>query len=227
MTTCTDIITLALSKLGVAGGLKAPGEVDLNLGLTTLQSYYRQLISSGKLGRVRPVSPIGDHIAGENERIFRASDFRGVIDLPTFIVEAWHGGDFRICHYDHHPADRTMPRPPRDGAFVIINDARSGNSEDYIYDGYVNQWVGIHDLNLGHGENVTDANGNIIDVVPPSVPPLANRDANGLAALLAVKLADHYGQTPSALTLRDANAWEAALLNGFGDPVDTLRPSYF
>jgi len=227
MTTCADIITLALSKLGVAGGLKPPSQPDLDLGLTTLMSLYRQMISSGKLGRARPVSPTDDYSARENDRIFRTSDFTGTIQLPEIVTDTWHGEFDDDRFYDRYPAPCHAPRPPRDGAFVIINDAVSGNTAEFIYEGYINQWVSIHDLNLGNGQNVTDAQGDVIEVIPPSVPPLSFRDANGLAAYLATMLADHYGETPSALTMRDANAWQAALINGFGEPSVSIRTNFF
>jgi hypothetical protein len=101
---------------------------------------------------------------------------------------------------------------------VVINDATTGGTVEYIYEGYTNRWISLHDLSLQQAENVLDSNGGIISVIPESTAPLSYRDLNGLAALLATKLADHYAETPSALTIRDAMNWQAGLANGFGEP---------
>lgn len=53
------------------------------------------------------------------------------------------------------------------------------------------------------------------------------RDENGLAALLAMKLADHFGQTPSPLTIRDAQAFSVTLANRFGEPETHLYADLF
>jgi hypothetical protein len=90
-------------------------------------------------------------------------------------------------------SDCGVSRPPRDASVVIIADTLSGHVEDFIYDAGTREWVSIEALTL------------------TSVPPLAMRDANGLACYLALELADEFGQTPTEMTTRNAMRWQKGL----------------
>jgi len=59
--------------------------------------------------------------------------------------------------------------------------------------------------------------------------PLAERDVNGLASLLALELADEYGQEPGPVTTGSALRFQASLAADFSRPVPTVpRPeAYF
>lgn len=217
MASCIEIITLALSKLGVAGGTKTPRQTDLDLGLQTLQSTFRMLISSGMLGRANPVAPQGDYTAQENDRIFRTSSATGSITIPELVHDCDRHYNIAFGDYYDDPYSSTRTRPPRDGAFIIINDATTGNSVQYIYEGFSNRWISVHDLSLDPGGDVLDINGLVVAVNEPSIAPLSMRDANGLAALLATKLADHYAATLMPSTVRDAVAYQVSLSNRFGE----------
>ncbi len=185
------IISLALQKLGVTGALKAPSQSDLDLGLTTLQSLYRQLISNGALGRARPVTACGDYTARENDRILRTSSDRQDITLPMLVAEEHDNDSWDDYQIGYSGSSRR--RPPRDGSFVIINDAASGYTEEYIYEAYVAKWISLHDLSTQQYEEVRDTNNHVVSITPASIAPLSFRDQNGLAAYLATKLADYYG----------------------------------
>jgi hypothetical protein len=225
MASTYSIVTLALSKLGISGGTRPARQADLDLGLQTLRSLYRNLISSGALGRANPVTPHGDYTARENDRILRNIDHIGTIALPELVRErASFGHSDQYDFYDYPVCGR--PRPPRDGAFVIINDANSGGTEEWLYEAYTNRWISLHDLTLQEHEELRNDAGNIIGIVEPSVAPLSYRDENGLAALLATKLADHFGAQPSPLTLRDASNWQTSLSTRFGEPEAHLHSHF-
>lgn len=214
MNSCKSVITLALSKLGIAGGGKAPRQTDLELGLTTLKSVYRNLISSGALGRAK-LRIIDCHtVAHENDRILRVAGATGTVELPFTVTGHPIGcGDY---DYGIRGAYDNRPRPPRNGSFVVVNDAQNGETGEYIYDGHRNAWTTISDLSLDDKTAVRDGEGTLLEI-RTSVAPLSH-DMNGLAALLAMKLADHFGQQPHPLTVRDSNRFESSLVNGFGDP---------
>ena len=221
MSSCKTIVTLALSKLGITGGSKPPRQADLDLGLTTLQSLFRNMISSGTLGRARPVTVAdADYTARENDRIQRRPGI-GDIKLPDTVQDDRHGV-FECSDFYDYPLG-SHPRPPREGAFVIINDTATGGTEEWIYEGYTNRWITLHDLSLQEYEEVRDSGGHIVTIKQPSIAPLSMRDENGLAALLATKLADHFGQTPSPLTIRDAQAFLTSLANRFGEDEEGLH----
>ena len=225
MSSCKSIIVLALSKLGVAGGAKAPRDTDLALGLITLQSLFRSLITNGTLGRARTVVPKDTYIAGENERIFRTNNQVGGISLPITIMDRHFTGDDERADYGLGTSCTSYERPPRNGSFVVINDAITGNTVEYIYDGYTNLWVSIGDLTLDDNTVVTDASGNPIQYKTSSAPLSAN--SNGLAALLATYLADHYSAKIEAATVRDAQEFTASLSQGFAEPARRGPGFYF
>jgi len=208
MPNTTSVIKLALSKLGVAGGLKDPRPEDMELGLTTLQSYYRNLITSGALGTARRTlldSSKECYTAGENEIILRTSEEVDDIQLPLSVPSDGS------CGYDDYGiAWAGGSRSPRNGKFVVINDAFTGASMEWIYDGYINQWCSIHDLSLDQD----------------SWAPLAS-DINGVAARLAVMMADHYDATLHQMTVRDALLFDTALVQSFGEDTPPMPGNYF
>lgn len=214
MNSCKSVITLALSKLGIAGGDKVPRQADLELGLTTLKSVYRNLISSGALGRAKPRIVDSHTVANENDRILRVAGATGTVELPQTVTgHATSCGDY---DYGIRGANDNRPRPPRNGSFVVINDAQTGETGEYIYDSYRNAWTTISDLSLDDEKAIRDSDGTLLEI-RTSVAPLSD-DLNGLAALLALKLADHFGAQPHPLTVRDSNRFESNLVNGFGEP---------
>jgi hypothetical protein len=225
MASCKSIIITALSKLGVASALKGARDEDLQLGLQTLQSKYRSLIASGALGRALPVTVTGNYTTGENERILKKSGHAMTISLPETVTDRWgachddylgygalsgFSADYGCSRVDHRP------RPPRDGAFVVINDEQTGRAQEWLYDSYVAKWLPIHDLSLSEYGEVRDAEGNISGTTVESTAPLSAADTNGLAAALALSLSDHFGAQPSPMTIRDASVWQQALVNRFG-----------
>ncbi len=224
MTPCIQIITLALSKLGIAGGAKAPQTADLELGLTTLQGLYRNFISSGALGRANNRVVSGDYVAGENDRILRQAGSSGTIELPETVSSAPNAF---VGGYDYGMASHRDCRvgPPRNGSFVVINDAQTGETAEFIYDGYRNAWTSIDDLNLDDGVRVYDPDGSLLEV-RTSIAPLS-QDINGLAAVLALRLADHYGATLHKMTVTDAVRFEGSLVTGFGEADDNRVPGEY
>jgi hypothetical protein len=213
MASCKHIITLALSKLGVASSVKPVRDEDLQLGLSTLISRYRSLIATGGLGKGRHRHVTSDYIARPFDRILKDSTTPITITLPELVsVHDRFRGDYSydVCGDPRHP--------PRDGSFIVINDAQTGGTEEHIYEGYTNRWISVFDLSLNeYTENRNDA-GQIVSITPESTAPLSFQDENGLAAFLAISLADHYGADLNAVTIRDAGNWQMALVTRFGDP---------
>jgi len=208
MTTPRTIITLALSKLGIAGGAKKPRQEDLDLGLVTLQSYYRFLISSGALGRPRNTvldEGTTDYVAHENESIHRVNPGIQSIELPLTVTDDNNNlisDKYYDCYYGG-------VRTPRNGTFVVIVDAISGNSQESIYDGYTKNWCSIGDLDLDESQ-----------------APLSS-NLNGLASRLAQDLSDHYDAELNQVTVVAGRQFEAALIQGFGDDEHISFANYF
>jgi hypothetical protein len=226
MASCNHIITLALSKLGVAGGHKKPRAEDLALGLTTLQSLYRALIDTGALGRARDVLVTEDYVARENDRILRLADATGDITLPETVAVTYGLPHLSCGEADYGLASALCgKRPPRNGAFVVINDAASGNTQEAVYDGYANKWMIVSDLNLDDRTEYRTHDGVLLETRTCAAPLSGN--ANGLAARLAVAMADHYQAALSPTTVRDAERFDAALVHGFGQSKPPLFTTHF
>jgi hypothetical protein len=203
MATCRDITKGALRKIGKLGAGREPRAADASDALEALRGLYRSLINSGAFGRLRDVIPTADYTAGENERIFRNQDQVLEITLPEVVSADLCGPrpyDEECDVYPNAVTDRNS-RPPRDCAVVVIVDAFSGTTSDFIYDGHEKVWHSLYDL--------TDT----------STAPLSFRDPEGLKALLAMQIVDEYGGTLGAATARQAGIFQSSLINRWSMPV--------
>lgn len=182
--TCQTIINRALSKLGIREAGSNPDAADSALGLQGLKSVYRGLITSGALGEMYSVIPVDPtYTAGENERIFRNSEDIETIELPETIAMPVLVSDYGMLSYT---TDESSVRPPRDGAVITITDASTDVTVDYIYDGQTFKWRDVEGLSLN------------------DIAPLSRRDENGLASMVAIEIADEFGQQVSDRTQKAA-----------------------
>lgn len=213
MATCRDIVNGALRKMGKLAGGREPRTQDSADALDSLKGVYSFLIGSGAFGRLRDVVPTGaSYTAGENERIFRNSDVTTEIDLPELVpVDAPHlprsYADEPI-YYSEDPTDQSS-RPPRDCSVVIINDAFTGTTVEYIYDGQQKLWQSLYDLSLD------------------SEAPLSRRDPDGLKAFLAVRIADEFGGELGPVSVALAGAFQTNLVTRFSSAATIGAGVYF
>lgn len=137
-------------------------------------------------------------------------------------------GDFeaeeftRVFRYDAETTSITLPeivtddctgeaRAPRDKAVIAIADQFTASTVTYIYDGDEKQWLPVETMTA------------------TSKAPLASRDVTGIAAYLAVELADEYGQPLGEATVMAAQRWHSNIINGWSREMPTVaRPeNYF
>lgn len=202
METCRDIITAAARKLGIlrAGGtLQSADAAD---GLRSLTSLYNGWVNGGAFGRVYsvPISASGDYTAGPNTHINVLTDEQVSVELPATMDRinwcSWrpwrdYGWGLNIPYSDgvNVPPDKTVVR---------ITDQFGPSRAIYIYDGYVQLWMRIDNLAL------TDE------------APLSQRDADGLAAIVAMRMSDEFGlELLSPATVLAANRYKLALVTHF------------
>ena len=69
MTTCRDIVTLALRQARIVGIGRAPRAAEADEGMVALQSLYDGMFADGPLGPFTDVYATDDYTAKENERI--------------------------------------------------------------------------------------------------------------------------------------------------------------
>lgn len=98
-------------------------------------------------------------------------------------------------------------RPPYDLAFIEVIDRAAQTVERHLYEG--GRWVPIHDLALS------------------DPAPLAGRGRTGLAACLALLLADQFGSEVGVATMRQAAAFKTNLSLKMGGGADRTTPDYF
>jgi hypothetical protein len=201
--TCRDIITAAQRKLGI---IRSGGNVSANDaadGMRSLVSLYNGWVNGGAFGRVYsvPISTSGDYTAGPNQHINVLTDDAVNIELPATMDRlSWcnwrpnrdYGWGLNVPFADsvNVPPDKTVVR---------ITDQFGPSRAVYIYDGYVQLWMRIDALGLN------------------DEAPLSQRDADGLAAILAVRMSDEFGsELLSAGTVQAANKYKLALVMGYG-----------
>lgn len=207
--TVGDTVNLAFRKLGVvrAGGeAKAADAAD---ALSALVSFYMECVTGGAFGRVWsvPVSTAGTIEATGNQHINVVTEDTVTVDLPS-TVPAHYWDTWMPCR-DYGwglnvplGADPNV-RMPRDKAVVMITDQVGTGRATYVYDAPVQRWMRIDALVL------TDE------------APLSARNADGLASVLATRIADQFGDSQlSRITLMSANRYRLALVNSYGSADD-------
>jgi len=100
-------------------------------------------------------------------------------------------------------------RLPRDASVISITDEFSNTTLDYIYEAGTRTWVPLDGLTL----------------TSPAL--FARRDPNGLACMLAIELADEYGQQPSEIIARNAARWQMTLTYNWAQEDAPTRGVYF
>lgn len=207
MAACRLVVSGALRKLGKLAAGREPRTQEATDALEALRGLYQSLITSGALGRLHDVVPTTSYTAGENQRILRRDAAVATISLPELVDDVYPSGF--IPPYGARWVPPSTPlsnkRPPRDGSVVVINDAVTGASQQWIYDGHTNEWQAVHSLTLD------------------SPAPLSERDLTGLQAMLAVQIADEYGGDIPAVTGNQADRFRSALVNRWSMP---RRESY-
>ncbi|MGL4404893.1 MAG: hypothetical protein ACRCT6_03975, partial [Notoacmeibacter sp.] len=201
MASCLTIVNSALRKLGVLASGREARPVDRDDAFQQLVDLYRQLVSQGAFGRLRDVIPQADYTAFGNERIFRNHSATLQITLPETVANWQYWNDRYIFGiYPNEPSQATQSTSvatPRDCSVVSIIDAFVPGVYDFIYDGQVKQWQGLYDLSI------------------TSEAPLSFRDPQGLAAMLAVQMADETSGEIGPSTLRQAQSFMTQLTSRF------------
>jgi len=201
MASCLATINGALRKIGVLAAGREARTVDRDDAFESLKGMYRAWINTGTFGRLRDVIPLTDYTAYGNERIFRNQSSTLAITLPETVQNPVYWTDRWI--YGSYPlyAGVNDQTTPRDCSIVVINDAFTGDTYDFIYDGHQKLWIGLYALEL------TDE------------APLSFRDKDGLEACLAAQLADQFSGNVGPFTVRQAQVFQGALTTRFSMPA--------
>jgi hypothetical protein len=229
MATCRFIVNSALQKLGVLGAGREARTADATDALAALQGLYGSWIASGAFGRLEDITPIGDTFtASGNQRIIRTGPSLEVL-LPEYVADGWvndygnerrgyYGTTVKITTQGDNiivDVEGTQPMacavPPRDGSVVIITDREGGQTATWLYEGTLKAWQGVERLTLE-------------DEAPRSFA-----DPQGLAAMVALEIADAYGDagTLGPSTQMQAARYRQALTTRFGMRRETIMGMYY
>lgn len=212
--TLRDTITLALKKLSVIRGSGEPKAQDAADALASLASFYNELIENGTCGRVRsvPITQAFEGNAGYNQHINVMTDEIVTIDLPNLMPWDWccswrperdYGWGLNVPYSDGQTV-------PRDLSVVRITKEADATRATYLYDSPVQRWMRIDNLSTQDDNAVLNREA-----------PLSSRNPDGLASLLAMRIADQFGEDLlSAITVRSANTYQKSLAVGFGRTDD-------
>lgn len=210
MATCRETVEGALRKLGKLGAGRSARLADADDTLEVLKGLYFKWINEGAFGRLRDVVPTTSYTAGENERVFRNTEAVASITLPELVTDQWHGTPAEYGSRWVSPATvNQSQRPPMDCSVVVVSDTLTGTTLHYLYDRQRASWVTIDDLTLD------------------AVAPLSQRDPMGLAACVAVQIADQFGQDVPGVTAAQAAAFQSGLTNRWSMPRRQVASSYF
>lgn len=204
MKTVRDIGNLALKKLGVLRAGAAASAVDMADAADSLQSQYMEWITQGTFGRVFNVT-MGREGAVSPQRsahINVTTEDEVSIEIPA-TVEWDYWGSCEPCGDYGWPLPNTYYGGsgvvPRDKSVVMVTDQFGPARPVYVFDGTVQRWMRVDTLALN------------------DEAPLSARGTDGLAAVLAVRLADEYGANLlSPATVLAGNRYKLALVTHYG-----------
>lgn len=191
--TVRDLIRRALRKLGALASGRDPKANEAQDALESLQALYMELLALGVFGALRDayVGSAGDYVARPGQRITNFDPAQAIITLPVPGDPDVQDGTYVGWDYgfDHCDADHQL----RDGRAIVLINQLTDEQAAYVYDGMSSTWVNIGILNLD------------------DVAPLYTRYGDGLACVLAIRLADEYGQSPGPGTVQGARNFNISI----------------
>jgi len=221
--TVRAIVKGALKKLGVLAIGREPTAAEAQDALEILQGLYRELVGQGVFGRLVDVLITTDtYNAREQERVVLNSSVSGasvtlpveitqsLLSAPPYYDAAWFDPYATDWDYGHGGVTaEPLPRPPRDGACIVVTDVNSSFEKYYLYDANRAYWVLLDDLTLD------------------SVAPLSGRYQNGLMAMLGLRMAAPFGVEPSPVLQGECNTFRYALSTKFDRSRRAAVAEYF
>lgn len=173
MTSCLDVITLAMLQPRILAMGETPTDDEGETGLEALQGLYESWFVGGMFGSMSDEIEGASTTAAPFQRIRHPT--AAVITLPTTIDD--DGDTF----------------PPYDLSIIELYNTTTSSLTRYLYDASAGGWVNIGALAIG------------------DTAPLAARGRDGLAACLALSLAEYYGESIGPGVMQRARNFKQAL----------------
>ena len=99
--------------------------------------------------------------------------------------------------------------PPADLSYIEVVDETTGVRKAYLWDARKAAW------------------GRVDALTADSAMPLSGRSAEGLAAVVATRLAEEFGQSPGPWLVREAGGFLQAMATRYGETRETTQADYF
>jgi hypothetical protein len=126
MTTCTDVVSIALRKLSLTFSGNVPTSSELSDGISSLQSMYDGWVAQNVFGRLNPVRVSVDYSAKEQDQVVKTTAL--TVTLPVSVSEDGY------------------ERLPKDLSCVRIVSEVDTNVATHIFDVFTARWVRIDNL---------------------------------------------------------------------------------
>ena len=213
MTTCRDVLTEAYNALGLIAMGGQPTADEIDGGLLAMAAIVLDLHAAR--GPLRDIDVSAAYLASENQRIRVEADANIVVTLPNsvFLSCGIDRSEYRFGCADFpnfttgsvSAADGYQSRPPRDGSRIEIVGATQAL---YFYRSDINAWVPASPLAID------------------GPTPLNARYDSAFAALVAERLCDPMGVSPSPVLVKRIARGNAALMLQPANARRFARPTY-
>lgn len=210
------LVRSALRKLGA---LPSGAEIEASEGveaLGSLRQMYLEMVGGGMFGRQCDVyvpANSSDFTASDRGRRYTVDSLQGIaITLPDAVQDTWYrwdyGREWLPPQVNVEPA-LSGTRPPLDGAVVTAASLSKDETRTFVYDSSLARWISLQDL-----EMTSDA-------------PLSTRYGDGLACLLAIRLAPEYDQDPAGAVIVGAATARSMMANRWDSERRTVRGTFY
>lgn len=208
MTTCTDIIRMAMQRLRQLRAGTQPTGQEAADGLVALQALYDGWTGDGLFGRLNDTIISAAYTANEQDRVINDGGY--TITLPLTITPQLPTGSYYPVWPDQDYWSwfaSCANRPPRDLAMIEV--VANGATQRSIYDRTKRAWVRLDGLTL------------------TSEAPLSSRGSYGIASCLAEKWADDFGVPVGPSTVADATQFRWGLSARYDSQRVAAMQDYF
>ncbi len=199
MATVRATITRALRKLRILPAGGQPKASELADGVTVVQGLFDGWGSGGMFGRLSTIiGDDGDTVSFGTDEYLEVILWEATVDDPAVELPVRVRDIF---------TDET--RTPPDLSYSEVVDEETGTRKAFLWDARQARWVRVDNLTAD------------------SVMPLSGRGSEGLAAVLAMRMAEEYGAQVGPLVVREAGAFLQAMSTRYGEQRQTNTADYF
>lgn len=206
MTTNRDTIKRALRKLGALASGAEPKAQAADDAMGVLASMFLEWVDTGLFGSLVNVTVTADATALPGQRVYAATGV--TITLPTPFTPPYSDQGSEAGFIWDYGWPRYLPyNPLQDGSIIIV--CHEGGAQDInVFKSASSSWIKISPEGLNDDF------------------PFSEGWVNGVAAMLALRLAPEYGEEPSSLVVREAQNAQVAMTHRYANQRRPVGPAF-